>query len=128
MLHVVRNPEAEAQRQIAEARIAELDAENEVCEVITLSHFGEPGLETTLVHQLRVSLLFDSHPLAVSRPNSCTKISTPTLPLLSAAGAAQRAAAAGSAAAELRCSAHISSARRGAWHGQGAGRGRGRHR
>lgn len=30
VLHFVRNPEAEAQRQIAEARISELDAENKV--------------------------------------------------------------------------------------------------
>lgn len=30
VLHFVRNPEAEAHRQIAEARISELDAENKV--------------------------------------------------------------------------------------------------
>lgn len=30
MLHYVRNPEAEAQRQLAETHIAELDAENKV--------------------------------------------------------------------------------------------------
>lgn len=30
VLHFVRNPEAEAHRQMADARIAELDAENKV--------------------------------------------------------------------------------------------------
>ena len=80
ILHYVRNPEAETQRQLAETHIAELDAENKV----QTSHSNVP-----LPSMVRTSPCAAIMLLAVPCPNShgCAD-----------AGAANSAAAAGGAA------------------------------